>query len=161
MEASTLANRDPFLILYGSETGNAEEVAFKLHQQFSSHGHRFLIKSIDEYDVSLLPSEKLIVWIVATAGEGEVPLSMKKFWKFLLRKSLSTASLQGVSSAVFGLGDSSYEKFNSAARCLIRKWHDHVLMAITLNIRSFYKLTLNFHETGDYQNGCSNLGRKT
>lgn len=120
MESSSHSKRNPFLILYGSETGNAEEVAFKLHQQFSRHGHTFSISSIDEYDVSLLPSEKFIVWIVATAGEGEVPSSMKKFWKFLLRKNLSAESLQGVYSAVFGLGDSSYEKFNSAARCKLR-----------------------------------------
>lgn len=116
MESAALSSRNSPLILYGSETGNAEEVAFKLYQQFSRHGHRFSISSIDDYDVSFLPSEKLIVWVVATAGEGEVPSSMKKFWKFLLRKNLSTESLQGVSCAVFGLGDSSYEKFNSAAR---------------------------------------------
>lgn len=105
-----------FLVLYGSETGTAEEVAFKIHSHFSRRCLNFSISSLDDYDVSKLPSETCILWVVATAGEGEVPSNMKKFWNFLLRKSLSNDSLKGVSCAVFGLGDSSYEKFNSAAR---------------------------------------------
>lgn len=105
-----------YLILYGSETGTAEEVAFKIHRQLSKKHLNFSICCLDEYDVLKLPSETCILWVVATAGEGEVPSNMKRFWNFLLRKSLSTDSLKGISCAVFGLGDSSYEKFNSAAR---------------------------------------------
>jgi sulfite reductase alpha subunit-like flavoprotein len=109
-----------FLVLYGSETGTAEEVAFKIHRHFSQRRLTFSISSLDEYDVSKLPSETCILWVVATAGEGEVPSNMKKFWNFLLRRNLSSDSLKGVSCAVFGLGDSSYEKFNSAARYVLR-----------------------------------------
>ena len=38
--------------------------------------------------------------------QGEVPDSMKRFWRFLLRKSLPVNSLAGMQTAVFGLGDS-------------------------------------------------------
>ena len=104
------------LILYGSETGTAEEVAFKLHRILSKIRLNVSVLSMDNYDVSRLPTETCIIWIIATAGEGEAPSNMKKFWNFLLRRSLSADSLKGVSTAVFGLGDSSYEKFNAAAR---------------------------------------------
>ena len=107
------------VIMYASETGTAEEVAFKLHRTLSQRKLNFSISSLEDYDVSRLPSETCIIWVVATAGEGEAPGSMKKFWNFLLRKSLSGDSLKGVSRAVFGLGDSSYEKFNAAARCVL------------------------------------------
>lgn len=116
MEQTPYKNERPSLILYASETGTAEEVAFKMHKIFTQHGLQFSISSLDDYEVSLLPTETCIVWVVATSGEGEVPSSMKKFWNFMLRKSLSAESLKDVSCAVFGLGDSSYEKFNSAAR---------------------------------------------
>eukprot|EP00873_Tetraselmis_striata_P027357 jgi/Tetstr1/447621/TSEL_034982.t1 len=43
---------------------------------------------------------------------------MRKFWKFLLRKSLSPDSLLGMSVAVFGLGDSGYQKYNTMAKKL-------------------------------------------
>jgi sulfite reductase alpha subunit-like flavoprotein len=108
--------------LYGSETGTAEEVAFKIHGTLLKQHLNCLISSMDDYDISLLPSETCIVWVVATAGEGEVPSSMKKLWNFLLKKSLSSDSLQGVSSAVFGLGDSSYEKFNAAGRFVVFRY---------------------------------------
>jgi sulfite reductase alpha subunit-like flavoprotein len=111
------------LILYGSETGTAEEVAFKIHRTLLQQHLSCSISSMDNYDISLLPSETCIVWVVATAGEGEVPSSMKKLWNFLLKKSLSSDSLQGVSSAVFGLGDSSYEKFNAAGRFVVLKYY--------------------------------------
>lgn len=43
---------------------------------------------------------------------------MKKFWTFMLRKDLPVNSLQNLQFAVFGLGDSSYTKFNAVARRL-------------------------------------------
>lgn len=119
MERNRDGNERPSLVLYASETGTAEEVAFKMHKTFTQCGLKFSISSLDDYEVSLLPTETCIVWVVATSGEGEVPTSMRKFWNFMLRKSLSAESLKGVSSAVFGLGDSSYEKFNSAARYVV------------------------------------------
>jgi hypothetical protein len=37
---------------------------------------------------------------------------MRRFWRFLLRKSLPPGSLAATRYAVFGLGDSAYVKFN-------------------------------------------------
>jgi len=60
----------------------------------------------------------MIVFIVATTGEGEAPSSMTNTWKFLLRKDLPPSSLQTLNFSVFGLGDSSYELFNAVAKKL-------------------------------------------
>lgn len=46
---------------------------------------------------------------------------MKKFWKFLLRKSLPADSLTSLKFAVIGLGDSSYLKFNFVAKKLHKR----------------------------------------
>lgn len=46
---------------------------------------------------------------------------MKRFWKFLLRKSLPSDSLKNVIFGVIGLGDSSYQKFNFVAKRLHKR----------------------------------------
>lgn len=46
---------------------------------------------------------------------------MKNFWKFLLRKSLPSNSLEKLNFGVIGLGDSSYAKFNFVAKRLHKR----------------------------------------
>ncbi|XP_011505584.1 PREDICTED: NADPH-dependent diflavin oxidoreductase 1 isoform X2 [Ceratosolen solmsi marchali] len=58
---------------------------------------------------------------VSTAGQGDTPINMKNFWKFFLRKSLPTNFLSSVKFSVLGLGDSSFEKFNFAAKKLNKR----------------------------------------
>ena len=114
------------LILYGSETGTAEEVAFRLHRMIASsslHHNGPAICSLADYDVKKLPTERLVVFVVSTTGDGDVPGSMKAFWRFLLLRSLPANSLENLSFTTFGLGDSSYEKFNATARKLNKRLH--------------------------------------
>jgi sulfite reductase alpha subunit-like flavoprotein len=49
---------------------------------------------------------------------------MKAFWKFLLIKNLPVDSLANTHYAVFGLGDSSYPKFNFVAKRLFQRLKD-------------------------------------
>ena len=105
-------------VLYASETGTAEDVAFKLYRQSSLVFDSVSFNSLDSYDVLRLPLEEYCIFVTATSGDGEVPSNMQTFWKFLLRKALQSDSLKSLKFAVFGLGDSSYEKFNAAARRL-------------------------------------------
>jgi hypothetical protein len=44
--------------------------------------------------------------------QGEPPDNMRRFWRFLLRKSLPPDSLSRTAFAVFGLGDSGYVQYN-------------------------------------------------
>lgn len=52
-----------------------------------------------------------MVFIASTTGQGEEPDNMKKFWKFLLRKSHPSDALDHMEYTVLGLGDSSYIKY--------------------------------------------------
>jgi sulfite reductase alpha subunit-like flavoprotein len=122
-------------ILYGSETGTAEDVAFKLFAVIRRLNVPCTIACTDEYSMDKLPTEKIVLFVVSTTGDGEVPSNMMKFWKFLLRcsicklqtksltnehrKSLPSNSLVQTNFGVFGLGDSGYDKFNAVARCVI------------------------------------------
>lgn len=61
------------------------------------------------------------MFVAATCGQGDAPLNMSANWRRLLMKDLSDALLANVSVAVVGLGDSSYEKYNFAAKRLFRR----------------------------------------
>ena len=76
---------------------------------------------MDEYEIANLISEKLIIFVVSTTGQGEPPTNMKRFWRFLLRKNLPSNYLTHLKYAVLGLGDSSYQKFNFAAKKLNKR----------------------------------------
>ena len=75
----------PLTVCYASETGTAEDVAFKIVSRSEMLGLEVEICSIDEYNVETLPTEQMIVFVCSTTGDGEVPSSMRQFWKFLLR----------------------------------------------------------------------------
>lgn len=105
-------------VLYGSETGTAQDTAEQIWRDAKRFGLRCTVAAMDDYNIENLISEKLVVFIVATTGQGEPPLNMRRFWRFLLRKSLPRDSLVNTRYAVLGLGDSSYLKFNFAAKKL-------------------------------------------
>jgi sulfite reductase alpha subunit-like flavoprotein len=106
-------------IYYATETGNAEDVAYFLHLTLSSKGIPNSIHSTSIFDIETFLANKLVLFIVSTSGDGDAPISMQKMWSFFLRKSLPNNLLSGMHVGVFGLGDSSYEKFNATARKLL------------------------------------------
>lgn len=109
------------VILYGSETGTAQDMAEQIWRDAKRIGASCSVMSMDEYDVTNLIYEDLVIFVVATAGQGDQPTNMKKFWRFLLRKNLPANSLQNLRYGVLGLGDSSYQKYNFAAKKLNRR----------------------------------------
>ena len=94
------------LVLFGSQTGEAKEVAHRIGREARQRGFAPRVLSMSDYTVTDLPSEHLTVLVASTTGQGDPPDNMRAFWSFLLRKSLPPDSLAGASYAVFGLGDS-------------------------------------------------------
>lgn len=113
--------RTSFLILYGSQTGNAQDVAERIAREGKQRHYRPRVMAMDEFPVGKLPTEQTVVCVCSTTGQGEVPSNMKSFWKFLLRKSLPADSLKALHVAVFGLGDSGYQNYNTVAKKLDRR----------------------------------------
>ncbi|KAG2541588.1 hypothetical protein PVAP13_9NG688714, partial [Panicum virgatum] len=68
---------------------------------------------MDIFNPSCLPDEGFMIFVESTMGQGDPPDSMKGFWKYLLQKHLGAWWLEGLHYAVFGLGDSGYQKYNS------------------------------------------------
>lgn len=134
------------LILYGSETGNAQEVAEELgalaeRLRFATHvselnqskpvstilrGHlsRCTYLTLENSQEALF-SYTLTIFVVSTTGQGDLPANGRAFWKALLLKRLPPTYLNGVNFATFGLGDSSYPKYVHHVLGSMRWIHAH------------------------------------
>lgn len=108
-------------ILYGSETGTAQDVAEQIWKNAKRKGLESNVSAMNDYNIQDLNSEKIIVFVVATTGQGDPPNNMRQFWRFLLRKNLSSTLLINLNYGILGLGDSSYQKFNFAAKKLNKR----------------------------------------
>lgn len=111
-------------ILYGSETGNAQDYAQFLAKRLKYFGLKPTFMPLDHYPLkNLVTDTKFLIVICSTTGQGELPRNSKKFMKFLLKKKLPNDLLNHIAFTTFGIGDSSYPKFNYA----IKKIHARLL----------------------------------
>lgn len=119
-----MGEKHKLLILFATQTGNALDAAERVGREAERRGCGARVVSVDEFDASSLPYEDTVIFVVSTTGQGDAPDSMKVFWRYLLQKSLSQDWLEGVHYAVFGLGDSGYQKFNFVAKKLDKRLSD-------------------------------------
>ena len=68
-----------------------------------------------------LISEEIVIFVVSTTGSGTEPRSMTSLWNMLLRSDLPPDLFEDMRYAVFGLGDTSYEKFCWPAKKFARR----------------------------------------
>lgn len=59
--------------------------------------------------------------MVSTSGQGELPANMRKNWRKLLNARIPNNWLSSLNIACFGLGDSSYQKYNFAVKKISRR----------------------------------------
>ncbi|KAK4204901.1 putative NADPH reductase TAH18 [Triangularia verruculosa] len=106
-------------ILYGSETGQAEEIAIEVEEMARRLHYQTRMDEMDSFKLSDLLKVSLVVFVTSTTGQGDMPTNTLNFWKNLRREKLTNSNCLGsVKFAIFGLGDSGYRKFNWAARKL-------------------------------------------
>jgi sulfite reductase alpha subunit-like flavoprotein len=133
-------------ILYATESGGAQDAANKIAHRCRDLEFECWNTNVRDYPpvrvfslallgvrqnpVSLsdngnvqsdLIHETLIIFVVSTTGSGQEPRSMTMLWNMLLRSDLPNHILEDLHFAVFGLGDSSYEKFCWPAKKLSRR----------------------------------------
>lgn len=106
-------------ILYGSDTGTAQDYAIFLLKRLRYLLLKPTVAALDEFPMKKLVTDtKFLIVICATAGQGELPRNGKKFMKFILKKKLPGDLLNHIFMTSFGLGDSSYPRFNYAIKKL-------------------------------------------
>ncbi|KAJ1965228.1 hypothetical protein GGI12_000917 [Dipsacomyces acuminosporus] len=132
------------VIFYGSQTGTAEDFATRLAKDIQSSSVRPLVLDPELYDwqcLAALNENELAIMVLATAGEGEPTDNMMPWFEALAsnheepddselpefrqpedKPEFDEASpLDGMSFAVFGLGNNTYERFNHHARVIDKR----------------------------------------
>lgn len=104
------------IIIYGSETGTAQDFAYTLAHRCRYLSLNPLVCSMDSLDPKLLLEVSTLLLLCSTTGQGEIPRHSRKFFKFLMRKNLPSNLLEHLRFSTCGFGDSSYVMYNLAAR---------------------------------------------
>jgi sulfite reductase alpha subunit-like flavoprotein len=109
------------LILYGTETGTSQDMAEEVGRTLERLHFDTTVEGLDSVPYARLHAYSFTVFVVATTGQGDFPGNARLFWTSLLRRKLTPATLLGVRYTLVGVGDSSYPKFNFAARKLDKR----------------------------------------
>jgi sulfite reductase (NADPH) flavoprotein alpha-component len=96
-------------ILYGSQTGNTEDVAKLLAEKAQTNGIEANVVDMADYKPKQLKNETYLAVLSSTHGEGDPPDNALDLYEFLHgRKAPELKQLQ---YSVLALGDSSYEYY--------------------------------------------------
>ncbi|MDI7660130.1 NADPH-dependent assimilatory sulfite reductase flavoprotein subunit [Cronobacter universalis] len=101
-------------LISASQTGNARRVAEALRDDLLAAQLNVNLVNAGDYKFKQIAQEKLLIVVASTQGEGDPPEEAVALHKFLLSKK--APKLDGTAFAVFGLGDTSYERFCQAGK---------------------------------------------
>lgn len=113
------------VIFYGSQTGTAEDYASRLAKEGKSRfGLETMVADLEDYDfenLDTIPADKVVMFILATYGEGEPTDNAVDFYEFITGEDTTFSNssdppLGNLKYVAFGLGNNTYEHYNSMVR---------------------------------------------
>lgn len=96
-------------ILYASQSKTAEGLARKLAKELKAQGYQPAVSTLAGYSPAALASEKYALIFASTCGDGDAPDGVQPFYGELCLEHFPR--FEGLSYAVFALGDRHYEHF--------------------------------------------------
>lgn len=113
------------VVFYGSQTGTAEDYASRLAKEGKQRfGLETMVADLEDYDfenLDTLPEDKVAMFVLATYGEGEPTDNAVDFYEFVTGEDASFSegnepALGNLRYVAFGLGNNTYEHYNSMVR---------------------------------------------
>lgn len=101
------------VILVGTETGTAEDVAEELYLALREAGVEAEVVDMEEAEPGVLEDGRAVIVCTATTGDGELPYNSLDFFEALKEER---PDLRDVRFSVCGLGDSAYPDFCEAGK---------------------------------------------
>lgn len=96
-------------VLYGSQTGNGQELAEAFSEELTAKNFDVTLMSMNDFKPNALKKVQNLFLIVSTHGEGDPPDTAIPFYEFL--NGRRAPKLDDLQYSVLALGDSSYEFF--------------------------------------------------
>ena len=103
-------------IVYGTQTGTAEELAFDIEKLTKDKGVSCQVFELDDISMDKLQEISKLMIVTSTTGDGEVPDNGLTFWENL--SSLTKLDLSNLKYGVLALGDSSHYDFCNAGKII-------------------------------------------
>ncbi|KAJ8306916.1 hypothetical protein KUTeg_015000 [Tegillarca granosa] len=115
--------KNSFLLLYGSQTGQAkaiaEEIAEKAETQHNLKANVYCLSQTEKkFNIE---KEKCVVIVTSTTGDGEPPDTAAKFFRRLNKKTLQEDYLSNINYTLLGLGDSNYTNFCKCGKAVDKR----------------------------------------
>ena len=102
------------LILYGSQSGNSEEVAIQTGNAALKHDLQPTVRAMDEISVSDIPKQTRVLICCSTWGDGEQPDNAIELFDYV--EELNAGELEKMKFSVLALGDTAFDLFCEAGK---------------------------------------------
>ena len=109
-------------IVYGTQTGTAEELAYDIEKLSKDKGVDCKVFELDDISMIKLKEINKLLIVTSTTGDGEVPDNGLTFWENL--SSLTELNISNLKYGVLALGDSSHYDFCNAGKIIDEKLKD-------------------------------------
>tara|TARA_Y100000768_G_C23653146_1_gene529567 strand:+ start:174 stop:611 length:438 start_codon:yes stop_codon:yes gene_type:complete len=109
-------------IVYGTQTGTAEELAYDIEKLSKDKGVDCKVFELDDISMDNLKEINKLLIVTSTTGDGEVPDNGLTFWENL--SSLTELNISNLKYGVLALGDSSHYDFCNAGKIIDEKLKD-------------------------------------
>ena len=97
------------LLIFGTETGNAEELAEDAANMAKGFGLEATVMDMEDIEPDDISTSKRLIVVCSTWGEGEQPVNAQDLYDAV--EETEEGSMEGVNFAVLALGDTAFELF--------------------------------------------------